>query len=605
MKGWYPSMKKTNSNDKTSEKSDSFSYTSRRKLKKKKPVVPIVAACAIGLIILTSIAGAVTINSDTIADGVEAAGIKLGGKTVSEAKEALSAFSSDTEYSFTLTCEDQEYTFSTQDVPYELDIESTAQKAFEYGKDGNFISKAFLALKTKLTGLELLPVFIFEDEAVIDQINSFGIQVYGEAAEHAAAISEDEKIVLTPGVTGYDGNPDPAYVAFVQGLEEYTLKSIPVTFDKKSPDDMTVEMLTSAIHSEGLDAAFQIVDGEVIITEAKAGYTFDTQEAEKVLKNLKEGGEVLTLNCTALKPKHTTEELRAKLFNGTLATYTTKYNSGQRDRSANIAIAAEKLNGVIILPGETFSFNTTVGKRTAANGFKPAAEYQNGKTVTGIGGGTCQVSTTLYSAVLKANLQIVSRRNHSMSVSYVPLGQDATVTDSGTDFKFKNNTEYPIKLKTSTGSGKVTVTIIGTEPDPAITVKIQHTSTGELSVKTTRIVYDKNGNEISRENIGTSKYKPHESESTEATPAPSASAAPTVAPQITPTPQAPVITPAPEVPAPPVVTQAPVIEKPATPEPVVTPEPVSVPEPVITPEPVAPAEQAEPTPAEAVTQPAE
>ena len=126
----------------------------------------------------------------------------------------------------------------------------------------------------------------------------------------------------------------------------------------------------------------------------------------------------------------------------------------------------------------------------------------------GVGGGTCQVSTTLYNAVLYSGLKIVNRRNHSMSVAYVPLGQDATVTDGGIDFQFMNDTKYPVKIKSYVEGGTVTVDIIGTSYEPARTYKIQNSASG-LKVKTSRITYDENGKELNREHISTSVYKPH------------------------------------------------------------------------------------------------
>ena len=123
-----------------------------------------------------------------------------------------------------------------------------------------------------------------------------------------------------------------------------------------------------------------------------------------------------------------------------------------------------------------FSFNQTVGRRSTANGFYTAKEYVDGQTVDGIGGGTCQVSSTLYNAVLYADLSVVSRLNHMFPVNYCPIGQDATVSDSGVDFKFVNNMDYPVKISAYTSGYTVTVSIIGTQRDIPHTVKIENKS---------------------------------------------------------------------------------------------------------------------------------
>ena len=152
------------------------------------------------------------------------------------------------------------------------------------------------------------------------------------------------------------------------------------------------------------------------------------------------------------------------------------YGGSTANRCANVARAASLINGKVIAPGDVFSFNDTVGHRTIENGFSTAKEYVDGKSVDGIGGGTCQVSSTLYSAVLYADLSIVERLNHMMTVGYIPLGQDATVSDGGVDFKFKNNTDYPIKVSAYTSGATITVSIIGTDWEPHREVKISSTS---------------------------------------------------------------------------------------------------------------------------------
>ena len=145
------------------------------------------------------------------------------------------------------------------------------------------------------------------------------------------------------------------------------------------------------------------------------------------------------------------------------------------------------------------------------NGFYTAKEYVNGQSVDGIGGGTCQVSSTLYSAVLYADMGIVHRENHMMSVGYLPLGQDATVAYDSVDFKFKNTSDYPIKISAYTSGGKITVSILGTQWEPAREVKLKHStsySDGNTIVTSKREVYS-NGQLISTDNLGTSKYAPH------------------------------------------------------------------------------------------------
>lgn len=141
--------------------------------------------------------------------------------------------------------------------------------------------------------------------------------------------------------------------------------------------------------------------------------------------------------------------------------YTTSFQADDTDRTANIRIAADKINGTMISPGETFSFNDVVGPRELSRGFKPALELVNGELVPGVGGGICQVSSTLYNAALLSDLHIVERYNHSKPLGYVPLGRDATVVFGVLDFKFTNDTQEPIMIMAEIQEGKLCVGILG------------------------------------------------------------------------------------------------------------------------------------------------
>ena len=156
------------------------------------------------------------------------------------------------------------------------------------------------------------------------------------------------------------------------------------------------------------------------------------------------------------------ETLQSYLFRDTLSSFSTNVG-GTEARKSNVAKAAENCNGTILMPGEQFSFNNVVGQRTIENGFSAAPSYVNGESVDEVGGGICQVSSTLYDACLYANLQINERHCHPHPSAYVDTGFDATVSWGGPDYKFTNNTEYPIKIVSSYGGGVVTCVLYGTK----------------------------------------------------------------------------------------------------------------------------------------------
>lgn len=201
-------------------------------------------------------------------------------------------------------------------------------------------------------------------------------------------------------------------------------------------------------------------------TQSHVGVTFDVAAVQSQLDAAAPGAEFLA-DAAVQFPAVTTEELETAMFRDVLGTSTTKC-AGPWGRHQNIRLAAKAINGNIYNPGEEFWYNAAVGQRTEARGFQPAAAYSGGRTITSIGGGICQVSSTLYYATLLSDLKIVLRYAHMFDPGYMPVtGCDATVSWGGPDFAFRNDTDYPIKIVTSYNddTNELTVTIMGTRVD--------------------------------------------------------------------------------------------------------------------------------------------
>ena len=195
-----------------------------------------------------------------------------------------------------------------------------------------------------------------------------------------------------------------------------------------------------------------------------------------------------TDNCTiplkVLSPNITTNQIGTEAFPNLLGSFKTSFSTSNTNRSTNIRLASQKINGTVVMPGETFSYNQTVGQRTSAAGFKEAAVYSGGEVTTGIGGGICQVSSTLYNSVLLANLEIVDRSNHGFNPGYVPAGRDATVSWGGPDFKFKNTRNYPVRVVSNVSGGTITIEIYGLKDPNEYDVEIQSYITSYIQYKT-------------------------------------------------------------------------------------------------------------------------
>ncbi len=454
--------------------------------------------------------------SDTVMRNVYLDGISLGGMTYDEALASIKSDYMMNDIDITLECGGSEFTFRGSDIGMAANIENTARRAFDYGKSSNALADGLINTICMFKRHNIKPAADIDDERLIEKINEFGLQLYGEFKEHGVGINKSDKTAdVYPGRTGYNVNAPESYtealglVLDALSRNKYTGISVPLA--PSAPGEMTLEKLNNAVCCEPSDAKYIINGNDVTIEPEVVGRRIDEAEAGAYILNVTEGGEPVKIPYYTTDPEVTREQLQEKLFADTLGSYSTSYGGSSSNRAANVARASELINGTVIAPGDTFSFNGTVGQRTVENGFHTAAEYVNGESVQGIGGGTCQVSTTLYSAVLYADLNVVHRECHMMSVGYVPLGQDATVADSGVDFQFKNSTDYPVKILSHTDGRTIYVDIIGTEWDPPRRVELKHsvsTSGDNTVVESTRYVYA-NDELISTDPLGSSFYRPH------------------------------------------------------------------------------------------------
>ena len=226
-------------------------------------------------------------------------------------------------------------------------------------------------------------------------------------------------------------------------------------------ETLTARQLHDRLHGEMKNASYDAAAGTII--PEQPGADFDVAAVQKALDGAAPG-ETLTLDAEIEEPEVTAADLKAVLFRDVLGEAKT-HVSGSAGRIGNVKLSAQIINGLVLNSGETFSYNGSVGKRTADRGFKPAPAYVKGETVDEIGGGICQTSSTLYLACLMSNLDITERYAHRYVPAYIAWGMDATVSWGGPDYKFTNNTLYPVKIVTKYEKGYLTVQILGTNVD--------------------------------------------------------------------------------------------------------------------------------------------
>lgn len=240
------------------------------------------------------------------------------------------------------------------------------------------------------------------------------------------------------------------------------------------PEEIDIEKIYNEVHREVQDA-YYTTDPFIVYPEAD-GIDFDIENAKTILLEEKEEYEIPLI---ITKPSKTTKDIGTEAFPDLLATFSTNYLASNQNRTTNLILSAGKINGTVVLPGEEFSYNKVVGERTVSAGYKEAATFSGGKVVNGLGGGICQISSTLYDAVIMANLEVTERRNHQFVTSYVAAGKDATVVWGSQDFKFKNTRKYPIRITATVSGGVATIQIWGLkeEIEYDITIETKKTST--------------------------------------------------------------------------------------------------------------------------------
>ncbi|WP_297134666.1 VanW family protein [Terrisporobacter sp.] len=303
--------------------------------------------------------------------------------------------------------------------------------------------------------------------------------------------------------TGSYFNDIISYISTKINKKDY---NIGITYDDERLNE-SIESISSDINQEVSNAKVDIYGGSIRITPSVEGRSFKVNENKKIISEVlkNKNYENVDLQVDVTKPKISTEDVSS--INSCLASFSTKFNSSQKDRSHNIGLAAQKISKVLLLPGQTFSYNDQTGPRTLSNGFKNAPVILKGELEDAPGGGVCQTSTTLFNAVLLSGLQIDQVRNHSLTPSYVPRGRDAMVSDGGSDFKFTNNFDHAVYVESYRSGDTVTAAIYGASQDRVgVSIDVDEFKYNNLPAAKTYRTITKNG-KSTKSYIYTSVYK--------------------------------------------------------------------------------------------------
>ena len=480
---------KKEDNDKTVEE-DSMKFKKAEPSKKQKSnkVIPIVVSLFIVLFVMifSVVFALFNMNNEKILKGISILGIDISDLTVEEAKtkinNAIEERFKDENNNLILKIGENETSVTANTFNAKFDIDNAVIEADNIGRNGNILTNNYSILFTKLFKKEIKPRLYLEDSLLSDTIKDINSKMKDAIVDNSYYI-EKNNLIIVKGKAGYiiktEELKEKIYEQISNIHTNYQIIEIPVEY--KEPEPINLQKIHEEIYKEPQDAYVQ-KNPTVVHPEVNGiDFKISVEEAEELLK---EDKEEYTIPLKITKPKKTINNLGEEAFPDLLATFSTRFDGSNYNRNINIKLAAKKVNGTVILPGEKFSFNTIVGSRTIEAGFKEGTAYVGGKVVPDVGGGVCQVSSTIYNTALLANMQIVERSNHMFTTGYVAASRDATVYYGSLDFVFKNSRKYPIKMVASANGGVCKVSIYGIKEDKEYEVIIQSKITSYINPTT-------------------------------------------------------------------------------------------------------------------------
>ena len=511
-------MKKKN-NKKQIKPKNSEEYIEQMIAKKKKAIkISIIALILIIITLIVSTVFAISAStSNKIIDGISIGNIDVSGLDKDAACKLLTQKLQERQnLKVKLKYQDYEKDLSIEQLDLQLDVEKVVDDALSKGRNGNIFANNYTIIKNKFNKQNIPLDIKYNKEELERTIIDTGLELPGVVKEYTYSI-EDNELIITSGTDGIvidneqmvnglideitdfskeikdakeveteekilDENAGKETTEQAEASEKTITKKVKqiereIKVKKQKAQPINIEQIYSEIYSKPEDA--YIVDNpfQVVIDKNGIDLGITIDEAKQMLQEPKEE---YTIPLKITKANITVADLGPRAFPNLLSTYTTRYDAGNVSRSTNLAVACKKINGYVVAPGEVFSYNKVLGKRTSENGYKEAAVYVAGGVENGLGGGICQISTTLYNSVVLANLGIEERHNHSYTTTYSEPGRDATVAYGSLDFKFKNTRKYPIKIEAYIKSGVATVSIYGIKEDPDYNIKIVATTTATI-----------------------------------------------------------------------------------------------------------------------------
>ena len=446
----------------------------------------------------------ITINNKNMLYGISILGIDISKQSKEDALQTVqSAIEKRLPDEIKLIHNDYETSIATESLSISFDIESAINEAYILEND-------LTVIKTLLEPINITPTFTLDEKQLKSSLSDISSKLPNTVKESSYYI-EDGNLILTKGNTGNVIKIDEMANYIKESIQNLAIAdtSLEIITEEQSPTPLNIDAIHNEIYKQASDAYFTQNPYAVYPSENGLDFAISVDEAKALLQEEKEE---YVIPLQVLYPNVTTNMIGQEAFPDLLSSFSTKYSTSDRDRTTNLQLAANKINGTVVMPGDTFSYNTVVGERTIAAGYKEAPIYVSGEVVDGLGGGICQITSTLYNAVVYANLEIVERSNHQFVPSYVGASRDATVVYGSIDFKFKNNRDYPIKILCSVNNGIASFQIYGLKTNNEYEVEISSRITSQNANYTNSEAYKilkQNGQVVSRTLLSRDTYKRH------------------------------------------------------------------------------------------------
>ena len=446
--------------------------------------ITILAVLAAAIIVFSTIFAILNYKNSNIIKGVSILGEDVSNLSKTDAINKINQkISERMTTDIVLKHNEETYSFLPEQVDLKFNVEEVVEKAHELGRDGDIFTNNFTILNTERNKKDFnLTVTINQEklQELMDEING----KFADGIKQPTYDVDGNTLTITAGTTGAiaDVSKLADLIVDKEKANDFSTDSIEIPTTQKEAEPIDIEKVHNDIYKSPVDATFTKNPYKITSSETGLDFAISLNEAKEMLK---ENKPEYKIKLKTLYPAVTTDSITAEAFPDLIASFSTSFASSNTNRATNVILATERFNGKVVMPGEKLSFNSTVGKRTAARGYKEASVYVNGETSTDYGGGICQVSSTLYNATLRANLGITDRSNHMFTVGYVPIGTDATVSWGAPDFVFKNTRKYPIKIVATSAGRIVNFKIYGLKEDGDYDIEIKSSKTGTVPFKTT------------------------------------------------------------------------------------------------------------------------